>query len=37
MGGEIKESKIAQIGDKNYEEVGIVYNVKEFCHSLRTK
>ena len=27
MGGEIKESKIAQIGDKNYKEVGIVYNV----------
>lgn len=37
MGGEIRESKIAQIGNNNYKEVGIVYNVKELCHSLRTK
>ena len=27
IGGEIKEEKIVQIGDKNYKEVGIVYNL----------
>jgi len=37
MGGKIQELKLAQIGDKNYEEVGIVYNVKELCKSKRTK
>lgn len=29
MGGEIKESKLAQIGNTEYKEVGIVYNIKE--------
>lgn len=29
MGGEIKELKLAQIGNKEYEEVGIVYNIKD--------
>ena len=29
MGGEIKELKLSQIGNKEYEEVGIVYNIKE--------
>ena len=29
MGGEIKESKITQIGDKDYEEVGIIYDLKK--------
>lgn len=27
MGGEIKEEKTVQLGDKNYKEVGIVYNI----------
>lgn len=29
MGGEIKEEKIVQIGDKDYREVGIVYNLEK--------
>ena len=33
MGGEIQETKQATIGNKNYEEVGIVYNVKELCNN----
>lgn len=33
MGGDIKEKKQAIIGNKNYEEVGIVYNVKELCNN----
>lgn len=37
MGGEIRESKEATIGDKNYKEVGIVYNVKELCNKKNKK
>lgn len=37
MGGEIKETKQATIGNKNYEEVGIIYNVKELCNSKSIK
>ena len=29
LGGEIKEEKLLQIGDKEYKEVGIVYNLQE--------
>lgn len=35
MGGEIQEKKQATIGNKNYEEVGIVYNIKELCNKNR--
>lgn len=31
MGGEIQDTKVAQIGDKNYKELGIVYNIKKLC------
>lgn len=31
MGGHIIESKQATIGNKNYEELGFVYNIKELC------
>ena len=31
MGGQIKEYKSVLIGEKNYEELGFVYNVKELC------
>ena len=37
MGGEIQETKHETIGNKNYEEVGIVYNVKELCKSKSIK
>ena len=37
MGGEIQESKQVTIGDINYEEVGIVYNVKELCNKRSIK
>lgn len=37
MGGEIQETKQVTIGDKNYEEVGIVYNVKELCNKRTIK
>ncbi len=37
MGGKIKETKQATIGNKNYEEVGIIYNVKELCNSKSIK
>lgn len=33
MGGEIQEVKQTTIGNKNYKEVGIVYNIKELCNN----
>ena len=37
MGGEIKKTKLATIGNKNYEEVGIVYKVNELCNNKSIK
>ena len=37
MGGEVREVKIAQIGDKSYKEVGFVYNIKELCKKDKNK
>ena len=37
MGGEIKEKRNVQIGDLNYQEVGIVYNIKELCNGCNIK
>jgi hypothetical protein len=31
MGGLMKEKKQSTIGNKDYEEVGFIYNVKELC------
>ena len=31
MGGQIKKYKLASIGEKNYEEAGFVYNIKDLC------
>ena len=33
MGSKIQETKQAKIGDKNYEKLGIVYNVKDLCNN----
>ena len=37
MGGKIKESKIATIGEENYKEVGIVFDIKELCSNSSIK
>ena len=37
MGGEIKESKLALIGNKKYEELGFIYNVKELYKTKNRK